>query len=372
MKTCLQSNKIALHFTNVTGTGAVRLLESLLPAIECCSELSVCEMHLPNRGPLASYKSVKKSIDYKTYMRIFPNSISRVLECLFFSNTLSPLIPVLVFGDIPLRCRAPQVVFVQTPHLLISKKIQISFDFIKFLLARILFRFTSKYADAFIVQTAVMRDGLALAYPSIAKKIFIISQPAPEWILHSNLSKTKKTFFDGSLRLLYPAAGYAHKNHLLLSKINLNDHLFWPIKELKITLGTDENPNPNIPWLQCTGFLSIEKMVDAYADTDALLFLSTHESYGLPLVEAMFLGLPIVCPDLPYARVLCGFDAIYFDPESVYSLNESIITLADRLKKGWKPNWRDQLEKIPSDWGEVAEQMVDVILESTCLKRIDS
>ena len=36
---------------------------------------------------------------------------------------------------------------------------------------------------------------------------------------------------------------------------------------------------------------------------DALLFLSTDESYGFPLIEAMFVGLPIICPDLPYARV---------------------------------------------------------------------
>ena len=30
-----------------------------------------------------------------------------------------------------------------------------------------------------------------------------------------------------------------------------------------------------------------------------LCYLSKEESFGFPLIEAMYLGLPIVCPDLP-------------------------------------------------------------------------
>ena len=50
-------------------------------------------------------------------------------------------------------------------------------------------------------------------------------------------------------------------------------------------------------------------------DADALLFLS-EKDFGFPLIEAMYLGLPIVCPDLPFARALWN-DAIYFDPNDI-------------------------------------------------------
>jgi glycosyltransferase involved in cell wall biosynthesis len=366
MKAPLQAPKVALHFTNVTGTGAVRLLESLLPAMEDSKWVSICTMYLPNQGSLSSYRPKNKAIECINYARALPNSISRVMECLFLSKSLNPAIPILVFGDIPLRCKAPQVVFVQTPHLLTPKKIHLSFDYIKFLSARLLFGFNCKYVSAFIVQTPVMKEMLALSYPSIARKIVVIPQPAPQWLLEATPHKTQKSSFDGLLRLIYPAAAYRHKNHQLLSKINLNGDLQWPIKKLKITLSADRNPNLNLAWLECVGFLNDEQMVQVYSEVDALLFLSTHESYGLPLVEAMYLNLPIICPDLAYARTLCGSEAIYFDPNSVDSLNAALITLQELLKSGWRPNWRDQLQKIPKTWSIVADQMAEVVLKS-CL-----
>lgn len=363
MKVLPQPPLVALHFTNVTGTGAVRLLESLLPAMEACKDMSIRGMYLPNKGPLASYEPANLAIDCNKYKRILPNSISRVLECLFFSRFLNSSCPILVFGDIPLSCKTPQVVFVQNSHLLSSPKKQYSLDYFKFLIARFLFRLTSKRANAFIVQTVVMKELLALSYPAIANKIVVIPQPAPQWLLEAVSIKPQKLLFDSSLRLIYPAAGYRHKNHQLLSKINLNNNLRWPIKNLKITLSPEKNPNPKIPWLHCVGLLSGEQMVKAYSEVDALLFLSTDESYGLPLVEAMFLNLPIICPELPYARALCGSEAIYFDPNSIVSLNAAMITMQERLKDGWIPNWQDQLESIPKAWSEVANMMANVMLE---------
>ncbi|NVZ67166.1 glycosyl transferase family 1, partial [Pseudomonas gingeri] len=114
------------------------------------------------------------------------------------------------------------------------------------------------------------------------------------------------------MRLIYPAAGYPHKNHKLLAAIDTSDMTQWPVASVDLTLAQSSNPAPDAPWLHCLGVFSSQQMLDAYRRVDALLFLSTDESYGFPLVEAMFSGLPIICPDLPYARVLCGDEAIYF------------------------------------------------------------
>jgi glycosyltransferase involved in cell wall biosynthesis len=65
------------------------------------------------------------------------------------------------------------------------------------------------------------------------------------------------------------------------------------------------------------------ELLDLYRAADACLFLSTCESFGHPLVEAMALGKPVVCSDLPFARELCGDDAIYVDldrPESLVDI----------------------------------------------------
>jgi len=102
-------------------------------------------------------------------------------------------------------------------------------------------------------------------------------------------------------------------------------------------------------------------MRQAYADTDALLFLSLTESYGFPLIEAMFIGLPIICPNLPYARALCGDQAIYFEASDIQSLRHACLELKTRLLNGWQPDWRAQINGLPQDWDSVATQMLEVV-----------
>ena len=103
-------------------------------------------------------------------------------------------------------------------------------------------------------------------------------------------------------------------------------------------------------------------MIQTYAISDALLFLSIDESYGLPLIEAMRLGLPIVCPDLPYARILCADQAIFFNPSNILSLESSIKLLNDRLASGWRPDWSAQLKVLPKSWDDVADAMIRAVL----------
>ena len=360
----LIKKNLRLHFTNATGLGATQLLESLVPELEKHSSVNITEIHLPNRGSLSNYKSLRSAIITKYNRRYIPNALSRLLECVFFSSRLNNTDPILVLGDIPLRCKSPQTVFVQTTHLLKPKIFYWGFDNFKFIISRLVFSFNAKYAQAFIVQTPLMKAALKASYPSISNKIHVIPQPVPHWLINftsrpygtNNLSQR-------GLKLIYPAAEYPHKNHLLLSKIKPELGFSWPVESLKLTLPFERNPSPSISWIQCVDFLSADKMIEAYNHVDGLVFLSTDESYGFPLVEAMFLGLPIICPDLPYAHALCLDEAIYFDPHSVISFHEAIETLHFRISSGWRPNWTKQLKAIPKDWNEVAAEMIKVACE---------
>lgn len=357
---------LRLHLTNVAGAGATQLLLSLLPALERNAGAQISEIHLPSRGRLASYQKSPDTGVSRNYRRWLPNSLSRLLECFVFARRFDGNTPLLVLGDLPLRCRAPQVVFVQTSHLLKPKRFHWSFENLKFAISRQVFRLNARYADAFIVQTNVMRAALAASYPSIADKIRVVAQPVPSWLLES--TPRPSGFRHGrkeKLRLIYPAAGYPHKNHRLLADIKPELCLSWPIETLQLTIPVEKHPAPSVPWVQCVGLLSAPEMIQAYRDVDGLLFLSTDESYGFPLVEAMFMGLPIVCPDLPYARALCANHAIYFDPLSVDSLRNAIDTLHTSISAGWWPDWTQQLSAFPKNWDVVADEMIEVARSAT-------
>jgi glycosyltransferase involved in cell wall biosynthesis len=357
---------LRLHLTNVAGAGATQLLLSLLPALERNPRSFVSEIYLPNRGGLTFYESKFESCLCIRYRRWLPNALSRILECLFLARRFDGNTPLLVLGDLPLRCKAPQVVFVQTSHLLELRRFIRNLDDLKFSISRLIFRLNARYADAFIVQTNLMQTALAASYPSIANRIHVIAQPVPVWLLEAAVHRSGLLRVPGAaLRLIYPAAGYPHKNHRLLASIKPEFSSSWPVENLKLTLPIENHPALNVPWIQCVGFLSSTEMIQAYGEVDGLLFLSTDESYGFPLVEAMFMGLPIVCPDLPYAHALCADDAIYFDPYSLESLRNAVETLHVRLSVGWWPNWTKQLKSIPKDWDVVADAMITVACGSS-------
>ncbi|MFA5321227.1 MAG: glycosyltransferase [Smithella sp.] len=348
-----ERKNIRLHMTNVVGLGAVRLLQSLLPSIINQSGYRIEEAYIPVHDELSKYVHFEQGTVLTPYKRHLPNSISRLLECTLSGNKFNGASPLLVFGDIPIRCEARQTVFVQT-HLLAGDAVkEKETDTIKYFIARWLFRRNIRYASNFIVQTEEMRKALIESYPEIKNRIHIIPQPAPNWLIGSHLKRTKfHSRANSDMKLFYPAAFYHHKNHCILKKIKPSAN--WPISELLLTIPDSLNPNPSIPWIKCLDRLEPDAVLNFYRTSDALLFLSHSESLGFPLVEAMWIGLPIICPDLSYARALCGDQAIYFDPDNVDSLCAAINDLKKRRDSGWWPDWSTNLEKIPHGWNEVA------------------
>lgn len=350
---------VRLHLTNVAGAGASQLLQSLLPALERDPGVMVERIELPDRGKLANYRSSSPTTVAEVYRRRLPNALSRMLECTWLASRFDGESPLLVLGDLPLRCRGPQTVFLQQSNLLKPERADWRPSRIKYVLGRAIFQSNLDRVRAFIVQTDVMRDALERSYPGVAGRVHVIAQPVPTWLLHSGLKRQARVRAPGqALDLIYPAAGYPHKNHVLLSR--LDSGAGWPVKQLVLTLDAAAHPSPGLSWVRCCGFLSTQEMIAAYSQVDALLFLSKEESYGFPLVEAMFVGLPVVCPDLPYARTLCGDQAFYFNPDQPDSLREALVALQSRLDQGWWPAWEDRLVNIPPDWDTVARMMLQV------------
>lgn len=70
--------------------------------------------------------------------------------------------------------------------------------------------------------------------------------------------------------------------------------------------------------------LSRAQVHRAMREADALVMTSVCESMGLPLYEAMQVGLPVIAPRLPYATFACGDAAHYFEASNVESLSATI------------------------------------------------
>ena len=95
------------------------------------------------------------------------------------------------------------------------------------------------------------------------------------------------------------------------------------------------------------------------AQARALLFPSLAEGYGLPLVEALGSGVPVIASDLPVFREIAGNVPEYLDPLDGPAWERTILNYASpnsperqsqmkRIKRFRPPTWDDHLEKVES------------------------
>ena len=59
----------------------------------------------------------------------------------------------------------------------------------------------------------------------------------------------------------------------------------------------------------------------------ALLFPSLYEGFGIPPLEAMVNGCPVIASDIPPVREVCGDAALYFDPHRAEELAAGMRTI---------------------------------------------
>lgn len=72
------------------------------------------------------------------------------------------------------------------------------------------------------------------------------------------------------------------------------------------------------------GSVQADDVPALYRKCDALLMPTMLETFGLPYVEAMNYGVPILTSDLPFAHDVCGDAACYFDPNSAEDILSKI------------------------------------------------
>ena len=73
--------------------------------------------------------------------------------------------------------------------------------------------------------------------------------------------------------------------------------------------------------------LTDDEMQDAYATSDFLLFASTLEGFGMPIIEAQMVGLPVITSDIAPMREVAGKGALLCNCLSTKSIRASVIKL---------------------------------------------
>lgn len=109
------------------------------------------------------------------------------------------------------------------------------------------------------------------------------------------------------------------------------------------------------------GVVDDSVLAEYYRGALALLIPSLEEGFGLPALEAMACGLPVVAGDIPALREVVGSDGIYVDPRDVSSILTGIVRVIEdgELREATARN--NTLRARTFTWDRCAERVRDVL-----------
>lgn len=113
------------------------------------------------------------------------------------------------------------------------------------------------------------------------------------------------------------------------------------------------------------GFLSDAELSVLYRRGVAYVFPSLYEGFGLPPLEAMTHGLPVISSDRGSLPEILGNAALYFDPEDVDDFSEKIRMIATdgALRDRYRLEGYRRIRMF--DWRRMAKSTLDIYRSTT-------
>ena len=73
--------------------------------------------------------------------------------------------------------------------------------------------------------------------------------------------------------------------------------------------------------------ISPEQLASEYSNADIILFPSTYEGFGLPVIEGFQAGKPVITSNISPMKEVAGEGALLAEPTSIASIREAVIKL---------------------------------------------
>lgn len=215
-----------------------------------------------------------------------------------------------------------------------------------------------RHSEVIITPTHTVKQQLIHIYgDSISDKIV----PLYEGVSYRLLSEHVDENIIKTPYLLYVGNFYPHKNVSILIKAFIKSNSSYSLvlagphdyflSRLLATL-TDEEKKRLIIQNKPT----LRELISLYKNAEALIHPSISEGFGLPLVEAMHFGIPIIASHIPVFQEILGNSYYSFDPYDERSIASAIRTF-ERSKEKKKNILRSEFS-----FERMTQQTVDLYI----------
>ena len=114
--------------------------------------------------------------------------------------------------------------------------------------------------------------------------------------------------------------------------------------------------------IQFLGRVSDEELVRFYNEAACFVFPSLYEGFGLPPLEAMACGCPVLVSDIPVEREVCGDAALYFnplEPSEILRIITQYLNDADVIKEKMRQKGFENVTRF--SWEKSAKVLMKII-----------
>jgi glycosyltransferase involved in cell wall biosynthesis len=191
---------------------------------------------------------------------------------------------------------------------------------------KVIFGYAVRRSLSILVPSQFIKKNLIDGYRLEGDKIFVTYEGVSKSPNNSKIEVINKYRIIKPY-LLYVGNLYPHKNiDRLIEAVRIVDqnssielvivcsrNVFW--ERLK---GKDH--------VKSLGFVPDEELKILYSQAKAFVFPTLSEGFGLPGLEAMETGCPVICSDIPMLREIYGDAAIYFNPLDINDIAKKIDT----------------------------------------------
>ena len=108
------------------------------------------------------------------------------------------------------------------------------------------------------------------------------------------------------------------------------------------------------------GYVTDEELVGIYKNAKCFLFMSFYEGFGLPVLEAMKMGVPVITSNCSSLPEVAGNAAILCDPADILSISEAIekIITDDKVRNNLVEMGHQNIKRF--SWESSAQKTLNV------------
>lgn len=120
----------------------------------------------------------------------------------------------------------------------------------------------------------------------------------------------------------------------------------------------------NESWLGVLGYVEDEELHALISGAECLLFPSLFEGFGIPVAEALAVGVPVACSSVCSLPEVGGDAVRYFDPQEVESIAQAVEDVWKNAPRCATAASRGQAQSHRFNYRDSAAELLDRLCEA--------